>query len=62
MDPPRHKGARTPRRDLGSVLPSQEDAAAAAALETQKAASKTKANHGFDHVDDRPRARADGGA
>ena len=44
------------RREYDEQLPP------AAALETQKNRSKTKANHGFDHVDDRPRARADGGA
>ena len=29
---------------------------------TQKKRPKPRSNHGFDHVDDRPRARADGGA
>ena len=62
VDPRRIKAKNAKSAPCEAFCPSPATCEQQAALRTHKNAGQNKKNHGFDHVDDRPRARADGGA
>ena len=62
MDPLRAKGARRQSAPSEAFSRAREQRGNSCVSKTTETPSNKKANHGLDHVDDRPRARADGGA